>query len=167
MIHSQFFVDTSGLNLTRTRNPAQRSKTLYWQTAALLCNPFVSVVCLFLFFVFLLLFWLFMKKMTRQHRTWFIVRVTWEGDILEAALRTCQCQLHPVPSWYFKGHDNEKIYHILLTKWFMHIYAYLWGSNPIKRGGITLLRSILNVSQPKSSFSPKYATSICNESKYS
>lgn len=44
---------------------------------------------------------------------------------------------------YFRIHHNGKIHHNPLTKWFGHIYAYLWGSNPIKRGGIALLRTIL------------------------
>ena len=43
-ICSQFSVDTSGPNLSRTLNPAQRSKTVYWQTAVLLQKPFVSDV---------------------------------------------------------------------------------------------------------------------------
>lgn len=67
---------------------------------------------------------------------------------------------------YFRTYYNWKIYHIPLTKWFIHIYAYLWGSNPIKCGGIAPLRIILNISQQKGCISPKYATFICDESKY-
>ena len=68
---------------------------------------------------------------------------------------------------YFRSRDNGKINQILLTKWIMHIYAYLWGSNPIKHA-VSLGSYFKYVTTTKKScISPNYATFISTETKHS
>lgn len=126
---SQIPVDTSGLILTRTLNPAAEPNS---------ADPWYSSLMFFALPVRCL------SHSGQKYRTWFYQRIT--DKFATSTYFLC----------YFSGNGNGKMYHIPLTKSFMHIYTYLWRSNPIKRVSITLLFWIYH--NKKYCISQKYAT---------